>query len=85
MSEPSLEVIDLNFSYPDGHEALRNVDLHVHHGERVALLGPNGAGKTTLLLHLNGILRPSSGTVKVAGLEVSDESALEVRRRVGLV
>jgi cobalt/nickel transport system ATP-binding protein len=85
MSEPSLEVTDLNFSYPDGHEALRNVDLHVHHGERVALLGPNGAGKTTLLLHLNGILRPSSGTVKVAGLEVSDESALEVRRRVGLV
>jgi cobalt/nickel transport system ATP-binding protein len=64
---------------------LRNVDLHVHHGERVALLGPNGAGKTTLLLHLNGILRPASGTVRVAGLEVSDSSALEVRRRVGLV
>jgi cobalt/nickel transport system ATP-binding protein len=85
MSEPSLEVTDLSFSYPDGHEALRNVDLHVHHGERVALLGPNGAGKTTLLLHLNGILRPSQGTVRVAGLEVSDESVLEVRRRVGLV
>ena len=85
MSEPSLEVVDLSFSYPDGHTALRNVDLHVHHGERVALLGPNGAGKTTLLLHLNGILRPASGTVRVAGLEVSDSSALEVRRRVGLV
>ncbi|MGH8873604.1 MAG: energy-coupling factor ABC transporter ATP-binding protein [Acidimicrobiia bacterium] len=85
MSTPSLEVIDLSFSYPDGHQALRNVDLHVHHGERVALLGPNGAGKTTLLLHLNGIFRPSSGTVRVAGLHVSDESALEVRRRVGLV
>ena len=85
MSEPSLEVIDLSFAYPDGHQALRNVDLHVHHGERVALLGPNGAGKTTLLLHLNGILRPALGTVRVAGLEVSDEALLEVRRRVGLV
>jgi cobalt/nickel transport system ATP-binding protein len=85
MSAPSLEVVELSFSYPDGHEALRDVGLHVHHGERVALLGPNGAGKTTLLLHLNGILRPSSGTVRVAGLEVSDDSALEVRRRVGLV
>lgn len=85
MSTPALEVIDLSFSYPDGHQALRNVDLHVHHGERVALLGPNGAGKTTLLLHLNGIFRPSSGTVRVAGLDVSHESALEVRRRVGLV
>jgi cobalt/nickel transport system ATP-binding protein len=85
MSRPSLEVADLSFSYPDGHEALRNVDLHVHHGERVALLGPNGAGKTTLLLHLNGILRPSSGRVTVAGIDVTDESAFEVRRRVGLV
>ena len=39
-------------------------ELHVHAGERVALLGPNGAGKTTLILHLNGILRAGSGTVK---------------------
>jgi cobalt/nickel transport system ATP-binding protein len=85
MSEPSLEVIDLSFAYPDGRQALRDVDLHVHHGERVALLGPNGAGKTTLLLHLNGILRPASGEVRVAGLVVSEDSALEVRRRVGLV
>ncbi len=85
MSAPSLEVESLDFSYPEGHQALSGIDLHVHHGERVALLGPNGAGKTTLLLHLNGILRPTSGTVRVAGLEVSDESALEVRRRVGLV
>ena len=85
MSEPSLEVTRLSFSYPDGHEALREVDLHVHHGERVALLGPNGAGKTTLLLHLNGIFRPSSGKVRVAGLDISDDSLMEVRRRVGLV
>ncbi|HSK07497.1 MAG TPA: ABC transporter ATP-binding protein [Acidimicrobiia bacterium] len=85
MSEPSLEVTGLSFSYPDGHQALRDVDLHVHHGERVALLGPNGAGKTTLLLHLNGILRPSSGKVRVAGLDISDHSLMEVRRRVGLV
>ncbi|HYJ24835.1 MAG TPA: ABC transporter ATP-binding protein [Acidimicrobiia bacterium] len=85
MSEPSLEIIDLSFAYPDGRQALRNVDLHVHHGERVALLGPNGAGKTTLLLHLNGILRPASGEVRVAGLVVSDDSVLEIRRRVGLV
>jgi cobalt/nickel transport system ATP-binding protein len=85
MSTPSLEVSGVVFTYPDGHPALDGVDLHVHPGERVALLGPNGAGKTTLLLHLNGILRPSSGTVRVAGLEVGDDSLAEVRRRVGLV
>jgi cobalt/nickel transport system ATP-binding protein len=85
MSAPSLEVVGLSYAYPDGHHALRGVDLHVHHGERVALLGPNGAGKTTLLLHLNGILQPDAGSVRVAGLEVRDEHVLEVRRRVGLV
>jgi cobalt/nickel transport system ATP-binding protein len=85
VSEPSLEVVDLCFSYPDGHEALSGVDLHVHHGERVALLGPNGAGKTTLLLHLNGILTAASGRVRVSGLEVGSDTSMEVRRRVGLV
>ena len=54
MSTPVLDVRGLAFAYPDGHQALYGVDLHVHRGERVALLGPNGAGKTTLVLHLNG-------------------------------
>jgi cobalt/nickel transport system ATP-binding protein len=83
--QPSLEVLGVSYLYPDGHQALREIDLHVHHGERVALLGPNGAGKTTLLLHLNGIFRPASGMVRVAGLDITDESLMEVRRRVGLV
>lgn len=85
MSTPALEVKDLRFSYPDGHRALDGADFHIHPGERVALLGPNGAGKTTLLLHLNGILDPLSGLVRVAGLEVTAEHLHEIRRRVGLV
>ena len=60
---PVLEVRGLAFAYPDGHQALFGVDLHVHQGERVALLGPNGAGKTTLVLHLNGILTAGAGSV----------------------
>ena len=85
MSTPVVELRDLRHTYPDGHAALRGVDLHVHPGERVALLGPNGAGKTTLVLHLNGILRPDSGQVTISGLPVADDSLLEVRRRVGIV
>jgi cobalt/nickel transport system ATP-binding protein len=82
---PVLEVRGLAHVYPDGHQALYGVDLHVHRGERVALLGPNGAGKTTLVLHLNGILGASAGTVSISGLPVTKANLQEVRRRVGVV
>ena len=82
---PVLDVRGLAFAYPDGHQALFGVDLHVHRGERVALLGPNGAGKTTLVLHLNGILVAGAGTVTVSGLPVAKEHIPEIRRRVGIV
>ncbi|GAA5123783.1 ABC transporter ATP-binding protein [Alloalcanivorax gelatiniphagus] len=89
MSTPVLEVRDLVFAYPDGHQALFGVDLHVHSGERVALLGPNGAGKTTLVLHLNGILGggpgAGRGSVTVSGLPVTKQHLKEIRRRVGIV
>ncbi len=85
MTEPSLLVEDVAFAYPDGHQALYGVDLHVHAGERVALLGPNGAGKTTLVLHLNGILTAGAGSVAVSGLPVTKPNLQEVRRRVGVV
>ncbi|MCJ7726240.1 MAG: energy-coupling factor ABC transporter ATP-binding protein [Acidimicrobiia bacterium] len=85
MSVPTVEMLGVEFSYPDGHRALDGVDLHVHPGERVALLGPNGAGKTTLVLHLNGILSASAGTVRIAGLQVAKDTMVEIRRRVGIV
>lgn len=86
---PVLDLQGVAFAYPDGHQALFGVDLHVHPGERVALLGPNGAGKTTLVLHLNGILSAESGhgegSVSVSGLPVTRKNLLEIRRRVGIV
>ncbi len=85
MATPVLEVRGLAHAYPDGHQALFGVDLHVHRGERVALLGPNGAGKTTLVLHLNGILTAGAGTVTVSGMPVEKKNLAEIRRRVGVV
>ncbi|MEI2671165.1 MAG: ABC transporter ATP-binding protein [Marmoricola sp.] len=85
MSTPVLEVSGLAYAYPDGHQALFGVNLHVHKGERVALLGPNGAGKTTLVLHLNGILQGGAGSVNVSGLPVEKANLKEIRRRVGVV
>ncbi|HEY7582785.1 MAG TPA: ABC transporter ATP-binding protein [Acidimicrobiia bacterium] len=80
-----LSVSDLSFSYPDGTEVLKGLSLAIDPGERVGLLGPNGAGKTTLVLHLNGILRASSGAISLGGTTLSDQTVREIRRRVGLV
>ncbi len=85
MTRPVVDVRGLAYAYPDGHQALFGVSLHVHLGERVALLGPNGAGKTTLILHFNGILQAGSGTVEISGLPVSKANLAEIRRRVGIV
>jgi cobalt/nickel transport system ATP-binding protein len=85
VSEPALDVCGLTFNYPDGRQALSDVDLRIEAGEQVALLGPNGAGKTTLALHLNGVLTAQSGTVLVGGMPVNKTNLREIRRRVGLV
>jgi cobalt/nickel transport system ATP-binding protein len=83
---PLVEVAGLSFRYPDGTGALTEVSFSIAAGERVALLGPTGAGKSTLLQHLNGLLRPASGTVTVDGIPVSGVEAIRrVRARVGLV
>ncbi|MFY1621348.1 energy-coupling factor ABC transporter ATP-binding protein [Micromonospora sp. WMMD736] len=81
----AIQVTDLHHVYPDGRAALTGVNLTVAPGERVAVLGPNGAGKTTLMLHLNGVLRATSGSVAIAGIPVDRTSLREIRRRVGLV
>lgn len=81
---PTLVIDRLDFSYPDGHVALRQISLTVEQGEKVALVGPNGAGKSTLMLHLNGILF-GRGEVRVAGLPLEKKNLPLVRALVGLV
>ena len=80
----TLEVLNLKFSYPDGHAALHGVTLSIAPGEKVALVGPNGAGKSTLFLHFNGILI-GQGEVRVCGLPIQKETLGKVRASVGLV
>ena len=82
--KPTLEVTNLTFAYPDGHQALHDVSLSIGVGEKVALVGPNGAGKSTLMLHLNGLLA-GDGTLAVAGLPVSKENLPLIRSKVGMV
>ena len=64
--------------------AVADVSMAVAHGEIFGLIGPNGAGKSTLIKMLTTLLPPSSGTARVAGFDVVEQSA-EVRRRIGYV
>ncbi len=80
-----VEVRELRYVYEDGTEALKKIDFELEAGETVALLGANGSGKTTFALHLNGILRATSGSVVIDGIAMSDKTLAEIRRRVGLV
>lgn len=63
-------------------EALRGIDLDVAAGEAVGVIGRNGAGKSTLMLCIAGLLRPTSGAVRIDGLAPED---LAVRARLGFV
>jgi cobalt/nickel transport system ATP-binding protein len=85
--EPVLELRDVSFRYPDGSVGLDGCSISIPRGKRIALLGVNGAGKTTLFLHLNGILRPLSGTVLFGGspLDYSRHGLHNLRSRIGLV
>ncbi len=83
-----LEWNDVYYTFPGtSMPALRGASLRLEYGQRVVLLGRNGAGKSTLLLHANGILRPSAGTVHIAGtpLDYSQHGLRIARRQVGLV
>ncbi|MDD2449568.1 MAG: ABC-F family ATP-binding cassette domain-containing protein [Sulfurimonas sp.] len=63
MGDEALHIIDINHTYSDGNEVLKNINLKFIPGEKVALIGPNGAGKTTLLKVIMEELKPTSGEV----------------------
>jgi len=67
--------------------ALREVTLRIDEGEFVALIGPTGSGKSTLVQHFNALLRPTSGTIRVGGVDLTAPKAdlQAVRRQVGLL
>jgi ABC-type multidrug transport system ATPase subunit len=66
------------------HLVLRGIDLNLKSGEFLTIFGRNGAGKTTFLKILATLLRPSSGSVRMAGLDLSDNS-MDIRHKIGVV
>jgi ABC-2 type transport system ATP-binding protein len=81
---PILSVSGLSKTYASGFQALKSIDLAIDAGEIFALLGPNGAGKTTLISIICGIVRPSGGTVTVAGHDILRDYRA-ARALIGLV
>jgi len=79
-----IEIQNLHLHYPDGTRALKGIDLAISEGEFLLICGPNGSGKTTLIRLISGLLKPTSGSVHVNGLNPLNDSS-EVRRMVGMV
>ena len=88
---PFLEVKDLTHIYSAGtpfeHKALDSVSFRVERGEVIGVIGHTGSGKSTLMQHLNGLLKPTSGSVILDGKDIWSDKTLtrQARFRVGLV
>ncbi|MBB6171881.1 ATP-binding cassette subfamily C protein [Nocardiopsis mwathae] len=83
--DASVKAAGLGHAYTPGHDILRDVDLHIGAGERVALVGASGAGKTTLAKLIAGIHRPTSGTVTLGGVGTDELDPASIRATVGLI
>jgi ATP-binding cassette subfamily C protein len=81
----SVQVTGVQHAYLPGHDVLRDVDLEIPAGRRVALVGASGAGKTTLAKLIAGIHRPDRGTVHLGGVSLAELGPRAVRETVALV
>ena len=88
---PILQVKDLQHIYSVGtpfeHTALRGISFSVERGEFIGVIGHTGSGKSTLMQHLNGLLKPTAGSVLLDGRDIWSDKAFtrQCRFRVGLV
>lgn len=83
-----LEIKDLRLVYPNGYEALKSVSLTVDRGEIVAVVGRSGAGKSTLLRCINGLERPTGGSISLNGRDISHltgHALRTVQQRIGFI
>jgi len=83
VTENVISIKGLKFAYDGGVQAIRDIDLDIRYGEYLALVGGNGSGKTTLAKNINGLLRPTSGSVVVAGRPTNEQKVAALARIVG--
>jgi len=82
---PLIILNEVYYNYPNRTIALKNISLNVYKGELVGIMGMNGAGKTTLIRTLNGLIRPSNGTVNIEGENIENKSIGVLSKKIGLI
>ncbi|VVB75882.1 putative ABC transporter ATP-binding protein [Candidatus Tiddalikarchaeum anstoanum] len=80
-----IEINNLTFTYPTGTNALKELNLKINDGEKIGIIGQNGAGKTTLIKNLNGLLKPTKGSVIVNGVDTRNVQIADMSKTVGFV
>ena len=85
-SEVLIEIRNLEKSFGD-HQVLKDISLDVHKGEVISIIGPSGCGKSTFLRSINLLERPTSGSIKVEGVDIldPDTDVDMLRRKIGMV
>lgn len=71
--------------YPDGTQALKQINFRVEEGELLTLIGPSGCGKTTTMKMINRLIEPTEGSITINGEDISEEDPVELRRNTGYV
>ena len=80
-----LEIKNLNYRYPDGKEALKDINIKIDNNETIAIVGANGAGKSTLIKTIVGIFLTTQGDIIVDGEKVTKKTLSSIRKKVGVV
>jgi len=88
-SSPKLDSVisfrNVDYSHPNGTVALHDINLNISASQLVTILGANGAGKSTLVRHMNGLLKPTHGTVKIFGEDTKTTTPANLSRKIGIV
>jgi len=79
-----IDIQDLHLTYPDGTHALKGINLNISKGEFFLICGANGSGKTTLIRLICGLLRPTSGSIRINGTDHPHDSK-KIHQEVGMV
>jgi energy-coupling factor transport system ATP-binding protein len=82
---PVIIIDNVDYTYPNGTNALKKNSLNIYKGEILGIMGMNGAGKTTLIRTLNGLIKPSRGNIYVNGENIKSKSIGAISQKVGII